>query len=98
MKVINFIKQKIAKDDGYMHICKYGYICVCTYNIYQNTKSTSGWGWPGVSIWGGFSFPDVNEPFAGVTPDLLSLTAFAEERNLQGIQGIGVNIVVMHVS
>lgn len=52
-----------------------------------------------MSIQGGLSFPDVNEPFAGVTPDLLSLTAFAEEWNLQSIQGtISVHeIVAMHV-
>ena len=45
MKVINFIKQKIAKDDGYMHIYIYIYISMdvyaCIISI-KNTKSTSG--------------------------------------------------------
>lgn len=58
----------------------------------QNTRSTSGWGWAGVSIWGGLSFPDINEPFAGVTSDLLSLNDFTGDGNLHGIQGASVKI------
>lgn len=68
------------------------YICIYKYehtytNIYIykflsiNTKSTSVWGWAGLSTCGGFSVPLTLAEF---TSDLPCLEAFTEEGNLQG--------------
>lgn len=57
---------------------------------WQHTKSTSFWGWEGVSFLEGLSFPDISEPFAGVTSDLLNLVEFMAEGNLQSTSDISI--------